>query len=697
MKLLLIFPPAADPAHPPLGITSLAGFILERGFEVSLLDLNLRAYNDLLSSSALASFAGKMRNRLDKLERQSVLAYAEMRAYGVIAENLLSAQFLIDNVDDARQRLRDPATYSNRCTYGKVTSVIRRAMQFISAAYYPANWTPGGFSMSYQCTRSADVLAATADREENLFLHFFESSLPEIVASRPTVVGISVNYYGQLIPAMTLASLVKQQVPEAFIVVGGGLISFFDQRWEVLDRFKGIVNGWIPYEGEKPLLALLKALENGDCPDTVPGLLRFENGVPRYQPAGAPPAMTEIPLPNFNGLPLTDYLAPEAVLPLLTSRGCYWGRCAFCSHAHLYRDRMRSRSVSEVVGDVSGLSRKYGANCFYFVDEAIQPKIAIGFATEVAARNLSCRWFSEARFEQYFDDERLKQLHAGGCRMLIFGLESGVNRLLELMDKGITAQTASGIISGCAKAGIRSFVMFFNGFPTETREEAQRTVDFIEAHRDKITHIATGRFLLEPQSRIFRERRRFGVTDVSMFAEDDLKTWCQYSVQEGQTSLEAAEFATEIARRKLFDLSEFYLISRSHLVFLPPLNEDTLNEQQQAPPMDLSKPARMVPVRSPGLIPHVLAFNLDEIRKELGEEPPGVGELAANPTHYVFCPERELLVEVGSDGIALLKTCNGQFSLEEILAAVGDKNRQSTILFFKELEERQFISWDTRE
>ena len=704
MRTLLLFPPTADPAHPPLGIAALAGFLTARGEDVSLLDLNIRAFNELLSAGFLTRCATYMGRRMDAFRRRRTLAPKDLPAYTAVAENLLSADWLIERIDDARQALRDPATYTSRRAYAEVTSTIRRGMQFVSAAHHPASWSAGGFAMGGHATRSADVLAAIDDRRENLFIPLFESALPEIVALQPRLVGISLNYRVQTIPAMTLAAMIRRALPEAFIVAGGGLVSFFAQRWEALAPFRGLIDAWVPFEGEKPLFDLTQALEGGLDPDDVAGLLRFRRSdeqrrargrrwIPVYHPPGSPPSLAELPPPRFDGLPLPDYLAPERILPLLASRGCYWGRCAFCSHGHLYREQYRSASAATVLDTMRGLSRTYGANVFYFVDEAIPPRVAVELATSIAETHPPYRWFTEARFEGYFDAARLQRLADGGCRMLIFGLESGVPRLLELMDKGITPLHAGEILRGCSAAGIRTFVMFFSGFPTETHEEAECTLQFIQEHRAHITHACGGQFVLEPQSPVFRSRERFGITNVYPYPNEDLKTWSQYDVREGLSAAEAGQLAREIEQLPILKRPDFYLVSRSHLIFLPDEEEATQDLDAKPRPRP-RRSKRLIPLRRPGLVPQRLPFNLDDVRARLRDVSPT--PLASRPTAYVFSPEREALLETGPDGLNLLKACGGQFALGEILAAVGEENRDATLRFFRDLEQRQFLSWEAR-
>ena len=695
MQTLLLFPPVADPAHPPLGLASLAGYLINHGQSVKLADLNIDAYNELLCARYLRHCARRMQATVDVLESQDTLAARDLSAYWAMSQNLLSSEFLVEHVDEARRQLREAATYVSAKTYAGPASIIRRALEFVSAAHHPAQWTPGGFSMSQESTSSSGVLAASVNRRENLFLPFFERVLRCYRPPYPQVVGISVNYYGQMIPAITLARVVRRRFPGAFVVVGGGLVCFFENRWEALAPMSHLIDAWIPFEGEKPLLELLRALESRAGLESVRGLVRFENGAPSYRPPDAPLTAAELPRPRFDGLPLDRYLAPEPILPMLTSRGCYWARCTFCSHARLYRRQFRKLPTPEVLDTARELYARYGVRCFYFVDEAVTPRFALEFATAIQESNLPYLWFGETRLERYYDEDRLKKLFDGGCRMLIFGLESAVPRVLNLMEKGITPEGASRVLQGCAAAGIRAFVMFFTGFPTETREEANSTVRFVEEHRDLIAHVATNRFILEPQSPVGRSPERYGVTTVRECPDGDLKTWRQYTVSEGLTPVQAAQLLAEIEKRPAVRPPGCFLVSRSHLVFLPAARTAEPPAAVAEEPVDLSQPRNLVPRRRPGLVPRTFAFNLNQVRQRMGED--DAAPLPRDPSNYVFSPDCERLIEVGPDGIGLLKACNGRFGLEEILAAVGGGGREATVRFLSGLESRRFIEWEVRE
>ncbi len=694
MNTLLIFPPASDPAHPPLGIASLAGYLREKGQEVTLLDLSILSYHHLLSEKNLVLCMAKIRNRLLDLESRNTLSLNEAKEYRLLAENSLSAEYLSTNIGKALYDLRDPSTYSSRSRYAQSSSILRRAMEFVSAAHYPVRWYPRGFSMSYLPTKSGDVLSAMRDQGENLFISFYKSCLHEIVRMDPDLVGLSINYYCQLIPGLTLASILRKHL-HCPVVVGGGLICFFEDQWESLLPFHPFVDAFIPYEGEVPLFQLISNLEAGGDLTNIAGLLRLNEFTVHYHRPGFPPDLKELPPPDFTGLPLGKYLAPQIVLPLLSSRGCYWGRCAFCSHDQLYQGKFRKKSVQQIIGEMNTLSKQFGAESFYFTDEAIPPSTAYAVAQYIRSHQALYRWFGEARLESTLNRALISTLAEGGCLMLIFGLESAAQRILDLMEKGISAEFAPRILTHCHEAGIRTFVMFFTGFPTETREEAERTIDFIGRHADAITHISFTNFILEKRSPVYANPQNYGIVGVHSNPHEDLKIYSDYGVSEGLDRKEAITFLDEVKHRvKISSLIETYLISRLHLIFLP--CDESPSARALSSPVDLPHPAHIFPKVTEPAVPQTLAFNLDQIRHNLtnsfGNE--FKDQIKKCPTNYLFDPETEKLVEVGDHGLLLLKPCNGLYSLDDIIHALGEQNRETIFGFYTQLFEAGFLNWE---
>ena len=700
MKTLLVFPPVSDPSHPPLGIASLAAYLREKGANVTLLDLNLLSYWYLLSEENLRRSAERIRARLSELQSGNRLSMGDAEEYRLLAENSLSEEHIVANAPSALSALRDPAIYAARSQYGRAANLVRRAMEFVSAAHYPVRWYPRGFSMSYLPTKSGDVLRAATDSSQNIFIPFYESCMSQITAVKPDIIGISINYYCQVVPGITLASMLRGRLKRSFIVVGGGLVCFFEGGWEALRPFSDVIDGLIPYEGEMPLLHLADSLQRGRDLSGVPGLVRFDGPSAVYSPPGPPPDPKRLPPPDFDGLPLDKYLAPKLVLPCLASRGCYWGRCAFCSHDQLYRGRFRKKAAQQVLREMRWLSDRFHANAFYLTDESIPPAVARALARGIARAGAPYTWFGECRFETSLNSEMLAELKAGGCSMLIFGLESGEKRVLNLMEKGIAPEVASEVLRGCERAGIRTFVMFFVGFPTETRDEAERTIEFIEAHRGSITHIAFTNFILEMRSAVHAHPATYAVVTINRYPGEDLKIYAEYSVGEGLTAQEAIAFVDEIKNRPAVgSLISTYLISRMHLTFLPVKEEqageetrEEVKEDHATRVIDFSRPAEIFPTMADGLVPVTMPFNLEEVRDHLKKDQRGSrASIRKRPTNYLFHAQTEKLVEVGEDGLLLIKPCDGRYALSDILSVLNGRNRKVALQFYRRLCQEGFL------
>lgn len=689
MKTLLIFPPSSDPAHPPLGIASLAGFLREKGEDVQLLDLNLHSYYYFLSRENLLLSREKIRHRLEELESTDKLPVEAAEEYRLLAQNSMAAAYLIDSIDEAFSALRQPETYSSQVPYKNAATVVKRAMEFVSAAYYPVRWYARGFSMSYLPTKSADVLKAVSDKKENLFIPFYHSYLPGIEAMAPDIIGISINYYCQLIPGLTLAALLRERLPHSHIIIGGGLICFFEDQWQALKPFMETrnkpVDGFIPYEGELPLFYLIETLKKGQPLSGVPGFVYFDGAGVCANSSPSPPDILTLPPPDYDGLPLEKYISPEPVLLTLTSRGCYWRRCAFCSHSHLYRGQFRRRTAAQVFAEMEYLSQRFRATHFYLSDESVTPVMARQLARAIKQDKPSYRWFGEIRFEPSVDAGMLEELANGGCAMLMFGLESGQQRILDLMHKGTRVENAAQALRGCKEKGIRAFVMFFAGFPTETLAEAEKTIEFIEIHRDYITQVAFTNFVLEKRSLAYAEPAKYGIEEIQPYEGEDLKIYAQYKVNKGLSARDAVAFLEEVRDRPaILPLIDSYLLSRSHLIFLPMEKEKEKTGPGVSKSLDFSRPWAFFPKIHNHIIPITLAFNLNK----------SFCEVKRSPTHYLFNPVLEKLVEVGEGGLLLIKPCNGRYSLEDILAHLGAQNRQTALDFYLKLNESGFLEWE---
>jgi hypothetical protein len=204
------------------------------------------------------------------------------------------------------------------------------------------------------------------------------------------------------------------------------------------------------------------------------------------------------------------------------------------------------------------LKASYNTHYFEFVDDAIPPQKLRSLSGDLISRDVDVRWASFVRLESQFTAELLTQMHTAGCRILYFGLESANARILTLMDKGTEIGTARRILSDSHEAGIWNHVYVFFGFPTETREEAEETVQFVIANNKTINSVGFGYFVLCEGSKIFERPSRYKIKKI-IPSKKELQPNHQYSIEEGISQEEAKTFVMNFHEKIKKDFNSTFM------------------------------------------------------------------------------------------------------------------------------------------
>jgi len=165
---------------------------------------------------------------------------------------------------------------------------------------------------------------------------------------------------------------------------------------------------------------------------------------------------------------------------LMLAHGCYWGKCAFCDGSLDYIGRYEMAPIKLVVDRMEQIMAQTGQSGFHFVDEAAPPALLRALANEIISRQLTVSYWTNIRFEKSFTPELCYLMAQSGCIAVSGGLEVASPRILKLINKGITIETASESMKNLAEAGIMTHAYLMYGFPTET---AQETVESLEVVR----------------------------------------------------------------------------------------------------------------------------------------------------------------------------------------------------------------------
>lgn len=541
IRTLLIHPPQFALYSPFLAIPTVTAFVRAQGLHCDQWDLNLEVNKRLLSAEWLMRAAERVRER-------------DLQDTPAGRAALTNLQPVIENLPGAFAALKQEENLHEDPVLLDAFATLDAAYGVINAAYSPTVMSYN-LKMRYAFDKFDDIEAAIRDETENPYIEIYrEEVVPRIIEGGYDLVGIGMAFDEQLIGGLTLARLLKEAAPEIHTVGGGTLLTKLSTPMKSLGKTFTGLDTMILYEGETPLISLIDHLDGGRSREEVPNLVWWDDaGELRFNTMMSE-NVADLPAPDFEGFPLDDYLLPHVIFPMLTTRGCYWKKCAFCTHHHSYGWKYRVRNKSKLVSDIATLQERFGAQYFYFVDEAVPPamlKIIADYGRTPEGADI--RWFGDMRFEkQLCDDDFCEHLHEGGCRVLIFGMESANQRILDHMLKGVKVEVMSDALGAMHRQNIFSILMYFTGFPTETMQEALDTVKFIEDHRDVVGAFAQGHFQLLEGSPVHVNPEVYGVTSITP-PQNDLATDYSYTVRSGLTQESASRIAESIGRRRRVD------------------------------------------------------------------------------------------------------------------------------------------------
>ena len=549
MKTALIFPPQWYPSQPYLALPTLKAHLESKGHEVDQFDFNIECYEVFLSREYLTHCVEIVRQRL------SAPAYTtdEQEVKTVYRDILSDTGFLgsvLNEVEDAKNVMRDEERFFQFDTYKKAYTTLKVAMKLISYAHFPSRLDLDSFFMMGNPEENlSGILSATADTVRNPFIHMYEEHLLEKVNWNDYgLVGISIIHIGQVIPGLTLARLLRKKFKHLHIVIGG---SVFNRHADLLDNkqalFEEFFHSAIVSEGEKPLEELVSHLKEGKPLITVPNLIYMEEQKVIHNPKAEALPYEHLVCPTFDQLPLEKYLMPYPVLPYMSSRGCYWGKCTFCTHSFIYDSYYRKENETRVAEELGQLGKKYNTKYFTFSDEAISPNAFNRMSKAILKQGVEMRALGMLKFESGDKEtpELFEDIYKAGFLMLFFGLESANDRILKIIDKGCDQDTERSVLKNSSDAGIWNHLYLFFGFPTEEREEAEDTIQFTvensEVGTGTIHSVGQSIFALEKDSAIYHNPGKFKIDRIIHDPERDMAIVFDFDIDAGMPRDEVME------------------------------------------------------------------------------------------------------------------------------------------------------------
>ncbi len=364
----------------------------------------------------------------------------------------------------------------------------------------------------------------------------------KIAIHEPNLVLISVPFPGNLYAAFRSAQWIKKHFPKTKIAMGGGfpnteLRSLADAR--VFEFFDFITLD----DGELPVELLYNALQTDEIDKEYKRTFVLENGKVIYKnnTLRSDYKQSETGTPDYSDLLLDRYISViEIVNPmhrmwsdgrwnkLTMAHGCYWGKCTFCDISLDYIKIYEPIAAKILVDRIEEMMLQTGESGFHFVDEAAPPALMREVALEILKRKITITWWTNIRFEKSFTKDLCLLLKASGCVAVSGGLEVASDRLLQLIDKGVTVAQVAKVTRNFTEAGVMVHAYLMYGYPTQTIQE---TIDSLEMVRQLFEAgvLQSGfwhQFAMTAHSPVGMYPERFGVVKateiIGAFANNDI-------------------------------------------------------------------------------------------------------------------------------------------------------------------------------
>ncbi len=564
MKVLLVLPPLTQFNTPYPSTAYLTSYLGKLGYEVEQIDLGLELILKIFSKEGLQEITGlikksKVKNELLDFYLDAAFEY-QNNIDDVITflqthesphiEKFIERQTLPEGprfvpLDDNQGGVED--LYFGLSDVDKAKHICSLFLDDL------ADVIKIGVDEDFGFSRYAEKIAMSLTSYTPIYNRLKKKTILDtwigeltkaaLTKFKPDVIGISIPFPGNLLGALRIAETTKAKFPEVKVVIGGGYVntelrSLEDPRiFEVVD--------FITFDdGEKPLEHLLNFIKNGEGPLLRTKYRENEKVIHVSNREIFDVKFKNLDAPTFHGLKMNRYISMmETINPMqrlwtdgrwnkmVLAHGCYWKKCTFCDVSLDYIGRYEPDSALSVVDKMESIMKETGVSGFHFVDEAAPPTLLKAMSEEILKRNLKVTWWGNIRFDPYFTAEITQLMKKAGCIAVTGGIEVASERVLKLIDKGISIEKVAVVTKNFKEAGVFVHAYLMYGFPTETIQE---TIDSLEVVRQlfKKNYLSSAywhRFALTAHSPVGLNPEKFKVkilpqeeSEFGLFARNEL-------------------------------------------------------------------------------------------------------------------------------------------------------------------------------
>jgi len=517
-KILLITPPFTQLNTPYPATPYLKGFLKTQGFDVFQSDLGIELINAIFSRAGFQKLFVSVKNSQKDLSTNSLRimnneawylqTVDQIMRYVQYQDNTL-AQLIASDIFLPRASRFDQLP-DLEWAFGTIG--VNDKARFLATLYIEdiGDLIKEAITPYFGFSRYAEKLAMSAhsfapidqalQQPENIIESWMLGLLKRhIEQERPDIVGVTMPFPGNVYSGIKCGQFIKKNYPDIRVIAGGGFVNT-----ELRELSDPAVFDHVDFitldDGELPVQQIIKVLQKEiPAEGLIRTFVRVNDAVKLIGgDASRHLAHEETACPDYSDLLLDKYLSLiEIANPmhrlwsdgrwnkLTLAHGCYWHKCSFCDTTLDYIQRCDAASAKVLADRIEQVMAQTGQSGFHFVDEAAPPALLRDLALELLRRKISISWWVNIRFEHAFNEDLCKLLAASGCIAVTGGLETASDRLLFLMNKGVTVRQAALACRNFTNSGIMVHAYLMYGFPTQT---AQETIDSLEIVRQFFHH-----------------------------------------------------------------------------------------------------------------------------------------------------------------------------------------------------------------
>ena len=488
-SMLLINPPLCEPTVPLLGPYQLAGFARKNNIDFKVLDCNIKLLEYMVNTSCdpIDNIKADDFKKFEIETCQKFIKSCNVTTYSELQKEIRKC----DNVNQ----------------YWKILDYIRACYDMFSLRFDDIRFRLDGFDTRYRWNIWSEIEKFLQTESAKKLLKVIDDWITKfnICENQNRIIGLNITFESQLFFSILFCIAINNRNRDSFIVVGGGFVnSFINSADSIgpLDKYCDLV---ISGEGE----AFLWSIRDKATVSIKDFMDKSEfSGKRAYYITAHDLCIEKLKVtpPFFDEEHLSIYPSPNKVIPLRFTYQCYWGKCKFCSDKEPHSCFSEQYNFEEVIhycidGYKNGLF-----DCIYFLDSAIPPKLLECFCDTLIRNKIKISWGTNVRADKPLINECfVKKLSDAGCVFIKFGLESGSQRVLDLMNKGTKVESDAKFIHLCRKYNIfvHSYVMF--AFPGEEEEDRKKTCEFLLSDYSHPDNYNCSEFILYGQAPIAKE------------------------------------------------------------------------------------------------------------------------------------------------------------------------------------------------